>query len=168
MPDFRAAEHAFQLIVQVVGRAGRRLGESLAIVQCQDVQNRVVRSALSLDYEAFATAELEIRRELDLPPYSRLVRLVCADARPGQARSEAEALAAALREAAGRIDAALQVDEATPCAVARVRELYRHQVLIRGPRDGSGQRLLSEARSRKALSPRVRRFVVDVDPIEMR
>jgi primosomal protein N' (replication factor Y) len=167
IPDFRAAERVFQLVMQVVGRAGRSEGQSLALVQCADPRTPAVAHAIRIDYEGFAGYELTWRRRFFYPPFSRLVRLVLADGRPNRARSEAERLAEGLRTLAGRIHPALQVSDAQPCLIARVRELRRYQVLVRGPRDRSLHRLLQEAAEQKLLSPRTRRFMVDVDPLDL-
>jgi len=93
--------------------------------------------------------------------------MILSDARPGRARDEAAALAGRLRELAGRVSAALRVREAEACVRPRLRGALRYEVLIVAPRDGSAQRLLREAAGARLLSPRVQRFTIDVDPLEM-
>lgn len=167
LPDFRAPEVVFQLLMQVVGRAGRRAGHSLALVQSGDVGAPAIRYGIRMDYEAFATAELAVRQRFFYPPFARMVRLIVADSRPGRARAEAERLCDGLRAVATRVSADLRVDDAGPCVVARLRAMFRYEVVVRGPRDASVQRLLHEAGVEKALSPRVQRFTIDVDPVDM-
>jgi primosomal protein N' (replication factor Y) len=167
LPDFRAGERVFQLIVQVVGRAGRRAGPSLALVQTAERPPAAIRHALRMEYEPFAAEELEARRRLFYPPFARLARLICADARPRRAREETERLATALRERAGRINARLRVDEPGACVVPRLRDMRRFEVLVRGPQGNSVQELLHAAARAKALSPRVQRFTIDVDPVDL-
>jgi primosomal protein N' (replication factor Y) len=166
MPDFRAAEQVFQLVTQVVGRAGRREGSSLALVQCADRSTPSIRYAVQLDYEGFARHELPLRQRLFYPPYARMARLILADARPGRARQEADALANSLRELAARISPHLHVSGGEPCTIPRLRQMNRYNVLVRGPRDGAIQRLLRAGAEEKRLSPRVQRFTIDVDPID--
>ena len=167
LPDFRAAESAFQLLVQVVGRAGRREGESLALVQAENAQLPAIRAAVNMDYEAFAEAELYIRRRLFDPPYSRLVRFVLADANAGRSRSEAAGLAERLRPLARRIHAAIRVGDGEACAIPRLREMFRYDVVVRLPRDLAPQQFLRAADQEKAFALRVQRFTIDVDPIDM-
>ncbi len=167
LPDFRASERVFQLIVQVVGRAGRRAGSSLAVVQTVRGTPAAVAYAVKMDYEGFAGAELADRKRYFYPPAARLVRLICADERPGRAQSEAGRLAEALRKLAGRTDAMLRVDDAEACVMARLREMLRYQVLVRGAEGGGVQRLLRAAGHEKLLMPRVQRFTVDVDPVDL-
>lgn len=166
LPDFRAAERTFQLLVQVVGRAGRQEAGARALVQCSGPPPPVVRDAIRMDYEGFAAAELEVRRQMFLPPYCRLIRFVFADSRPGRARKEASRLQGELQRMAGRIHSAIRVDEAEPCVMARLRGLTRYQVVVRAPRDGSAQRLIRASIDEKLLMPRVKRFTLDVDAID--
>lgn len=166
LPDFRASERAFQMLVQVVGRAGRRQGASLAIVQTAEEPAGVIRAALRMDYEAMAAAELEFRRRLVLPPFVRLARVLFLDDRGGRARAAAGAAARALREAAARIRTDLRVDDASPCVIPRLRELRRYQVLVRSPSSTALHELLQRAAS-EGLLRGARRVVVDVDPVDV-
>ena len=167
MPDFRAEERTFQLIVQTVGRAGRREGTAVALVQTASVPAPVIRWAVDLQFEAFAEKELAVRQRFFYPPFARLVRLVCADARPNRAREAAEALSDALRERASRIHAELRVERATPCVIRRLRDLLRYEVLVRGPRDAAVHTLLRQATDENLLRPAVQRMTVDVDPVDL-
>jgi primosomal protein N' (replication factor Y) len=167
LPDFRAAERVLQLIVQVVGRAGRRAGASLAVVQTAERPAAVVRHALQLDYERFAVEELAQRTRLEYPPTTRMVRIVLADARPHRARDEATRLVPLLRERGGRVHAALRVDDAEPCIVRQLRELLRWQVLVRAPREARLQDLLREIWREPGGAPRVQRSTIDVDPVDL-
>jgi len=167
LPDFRAAEQVFQLLVQVVGRAGRRIGRSLAVVQVSDAELPAIGAAHRLDYEAFVAGELELRQRAGWPPFVRLVRFLCLDARPGRARDESRRLEAGLRNVAGRVHPRIEVFAAERCAIPRLRDMLRYAVLVRAPREVGVQRLLHEARAEKVLSPRVQRFTIDVDPLDM-
>lgn len=79
LPDFRAAERTFQLITQVAGRAGRGDNPGRVILQTFMPDDPTIQSALSQDYVGFAKRELESRREVGLPPFSRMVRIVVRD-----------------------------------------------------------------------------------------
>jgi primosomal protein N' (replication factor Y) len=167
LPDFRAGERVFQLLMQVVGRAGRRDGASLAVVQSGNVTAPAIREAIRHNYPGFAETELASRHRFYYPPFCGLVRMVLADPRPRVAREAAEALTAALAELAPRVHPELRISGGQPCTIARLRELHRYQVLLRGPRDGSLQKLLHAALAAKLLRPRVQRFTIDVDALDL-
>lgn len=167
MPDFRAAERTFQLIVQTVGRAGRREGAAVALVQTTGSPAPVIQQAVDLQFEPFAEGELAVRQQFFYPPFARLARLVCADARPNRARDAAEALADTLRERASRVHAELRVERAGPCVIRRLRDLLRYEVLVRGPRGTAVHTLLRQAADENLLRPAVQRLTVDVDPVDL-
>ncbi|TWT40475.1 Primosomal protein N' [Phycisphaerae bacterium RAS1] len=167
LPDFRAAERVFQLLMQVAGRAGRREGESLALIQPVGEVSDVLTFAVRMDYTSFAAAERAARQRYGLPPFSRMIRLIGADERPGRARDEMAAAAERLRKLAPAIHPEIHVDDATACVIPRLREMLRYDVVLRGPRDGVLQKLIERARDEKQLWPNVKRFTVDVDPIEL-
>ncbi len=76
MPDFRAAERTFSLIVQVAGRAGRFFPDGKVLVQTYSPETPAVSYACRSDIEGFYSQELDIRQMTGFPPYTRLLRLV--------------------------------------------------------------------------------------------
>ncbi len=70
--DYRAREHTFALITQVVGRAGRRFDTGRAVIQTYSPTHSVILTAARQDYEKFFERELEMRRALECPPASDL------------------------------------------------------------------------------------------------
>src|ERR1700676_4259124 len=76
LPDFRAAERTFQLITEVAGRAGRGDAAGRVVVQTFLPDDPTIRTALKQDYLGFAATELEGRREVGLPPYARMARII--------------------------------------------------------------------------------------------
>ena len=79
MPDFRASERAFQLMMQVAGRAGRRNDRGRVVIQTSQPKHPVIRFVASGDYHAMANSELAERRAFGYPPYSHLIRLLMRD-----------------------------------------------------------------------------------------
>lgn len=76
IPDFRAAERTFQLIRQVVGRAGRRSIRGIAVVQTWNPDSPCIRMAVTGEERAFYERELLERKRLGLPPATRLAGLI--------------------------------------------------------------------------------------------
>jgi primosomal protein N' (replication factor Y) len=133
LPDFRAAERVFSLIRQVSGRAGRFLPDGEVIVQTLRPDSAPVLLAAQAKDEEFWTQELELRRALDFPPFTRLVRIVVRGKDEERVRAGAADLAVALRQAfpgpAG--PGAPEVLGPVECALATVAGNRRWQVLVR-------------------------------------
>jgi primosomal protein N' (replication factor Y) len=162
MPDFRAAERTFQLLVQVAGRAGRGGSPGTVMIQTRIPEHPAVKLAAAHDVKSFVEQELRDRRELGYPPFSRLalVRIDAAQERRG--RAEAERLARVARRTA-----AAGVRVLGPCAapLARLRNRYRFHFLVQATqRPPLRAALLAVAR---AGSDRRVRAVIDVDPMNM-
>ncbi|MBK8218876.1 MAG: primosomal protein N' [Myxococcales bacterium] len=166
MPDFRASERAFQLLVQVAGRAGRGESPGQVIVQTYDPKHPSVRFGVSHDTNGFVEAELANRRELGYPPYSRMV-LVRVDAvDPDVALEGARVLAEVARAVAGDTGK-LDVLGPSPAPLARLRNRHRFRVMLRGS-DRATLRAAALAVSRALPTlPHAVRAHVDVDPVHM-
>ncbi len=76
LPDFRAAERTFNLVVQVSGRAGRSHPDGKVIIQTFKPDNETIRLAADGKIDEFYKRELQARKKLNFPPFSRLIRLV--------------------------------------------------------------------------------------------
>jgi primosomal protein N' (replication factor Y) len=162
LPDFRAAERTFHLLVQVAGRAGRGDSPGRVMIQTWQPEHAAVVLAARHDVDAFVAREMRDREELSYPPFSRIA-LVRVDAvEEGVARSEAQRLAEVARRAAPP-----GVDILGPAAapLARLRNRYRFRFLVRSKeRAPLRKTLLAVAR---ANVDRRARFGIDVDPVSM-
>ena len=150
LPDFRAGERVFNLLLQVAGRAGRGLLPGRVIVQTYNPEHPAITFAARHDVHGFVRYELMQRRSLNLPPFVRLVRFEYADAEDDVARQACEQLARQVRRSAHQVG----VIGPAPAYFTRRHNRYRWQVLARthAPRE-----LLA------GLSL-PRGFIVDVDP----
>ena len=132
LPDFRSAERTFQLVTQVIGRAGWREERGRAIIQTYHPDHYAIQSAARQDYAAFFRQEMAFRARYDYPPLRELARLVYSHSQEGRAREEAGRVARLL---AGRVSA---VPEArlvgpAPAFVRRKQGRYRWQILLLAP-----------------------------------
>jgi primosomal protein N' (replication factor Y) len=74
-PDFRAPERAFQTLTQVSGRSGRGLKKGKVMIQTMDPDHPVLKVITGqLSKDEFVKSELEIRKELEQPPFVRMIR----------------------------------------------------------------------------------------------
>lgn len=152
-PDFRAAEKTFSLLTQVAGRAGRGDEPAQVILQTYSPEHPVVELASAHDYEAFAELELEARRQLRFPPFTRLLVLTRSDASDGTARQQAEGEAIRLRQLLE--GTSVEVLGPSPAFIPRLRSLYRWQLTVRGVRLEAVRPHLPEGRG----------WSVDIDPV---
>jgi primosomal protein N' (replication factor Y) len=152
-PDFRAEERTFALVTQLAGRAGRG-GHGRVIVQTIDPTASAIAYAARHDSDGFLAEELERRELLRYPPFSTLIRVVCASEAPGAAHHAATAVQARLPFSLG------------PAPLFRLRGKERSQVVVKAAERRStidqvdaAVREVSAAKAHKAVA-----FSVDVDP----
>lgn len=166
MPDFRAAERTFQLLVQVAGRAGRGDLPGTVMIQTRQPDHPAVRAAARHDVAAFVEQELADRRELGYPPYSRMA-MVRIDARDeGVARNAAEQLRRIAEQSAGPGAGELRVIGPAPAPLARLRNRFRFQFALRAEQRKQLRGPLLAVLRRSGADRRVR-VAVDVDPESM-
>jgi len=169
VPDFRAAERTFQLLVQVAGRAGRGDTPGRVVVQTFRPEHPSVAAAAHHDYAGFMARELDRRRTLGYPPFARLVNLRL-DGQDGAAvERAARELAGRMRRRAPELGLGEEsVVGPAPPPLERVRGRWRWQILLRSG-DVRALRTLAAA-ARSALPGATRapvRLVIDVDPYSM-
>jgi primosomal protein N' (replication factor Y) len=161
LPDFRAAERTFGLIVQVSGRAGRYHPDGIVLVQTYLPSNRTIVLAAQGRLEEFYAEELDSRRALGFPPHTRLVRVVF------RSRSAAKAEKAAA-DFVRPLEAAREVEVLGPaeCPLSVIAGNSRTQVLLRSADFG---RLHAAARRavRSFAAPAGVYLEVDVDPVSL-
>jgi primosomal protein N' (replication factor Y) len=135
LPDFRAAEKTFSLLVQVAGRAGRGEGKGLVLVQSWTPEHPAIALACRYDIDGFVTAELAEREALRFPPFSSLIAVTLAG--PDADQVDADAIAAAERlNAHPRFrEAFIELLGPSPAAIAKVRDRYRWQILLKSRRE---------------------------------
>jgi len=75
-PDFRAYERAFQLLMQVSGRAGRRERRGAVVLQTSQADNPLMLAVCNFDYRKMACNQLHERYDFNYPPYKRLIYIV--------------------------------------------------------------------------------------------
>lgn len=163
LPDFRAAERAFQLLTQVAGRAGRGEHPGSVVIQTFCPNHYSVQMATRQDYPSFYRQEIAFRRELLYPPFSRFANLISADEDEACARLRATALAGAFRET---LPPEVELIGPAPCPLARLKNVYRWHVALRAPLEAPLSDLVREGLARLTSTERVG-ITVDIDPMGM-
>ncbi len=158
LPDFRAGERAFQLLSQVAGRAGRGPLGGHVIIQTFSPDHYAIRAAADHDYLAFYEKEIDYRRQLHNPPFSRLAALTCSHTNDAACQREAEKMRDVLtleRDARGISN--LSLIGPAPAFIHRLRGRYRWQLILRGAELSS---FLSQITFPQG-------WTVDVDPVSL-
>ncbi|MBD3387044.1 primosomal protein N' [candidate division KSB1 bacterium] len=125
LPDFRAGEHAFQLLTQVAGRAGRKHKQGLVVIQTYSPEHPSLIYAKSHDYISFYKNEMLERKQLLYPPFSRFIRLLFRGPSEEEIQTQAQLLAAQLK---GRKE--FRLLGPTPAPLSKIQGNFRWQILL--------------------------------------
>ena len=161
LPDFRASERAFSLLIQAAGRAGRGDKPGRVVLQTYNPENEVITLAAKQDYETFAKQELALRKELLYPPYGEILKIAIANKEETKAWELGDEMALFLRNCCE-----LKKWENTeimgpfPSGVAKVRDLYRINIIVKSRALEKVKDCLSESRYKA-----VKNIYYDVDPV---
>jgi len=129
-PDFRAAERAFQLMLQVAGRAGRKHKQGKVIIQAYDAQHPVIKEVVEGNYSAFFNREILERHAFNYPPFNRLIRITLKHKKPQVVNDAMRLYAHWLKQELGEI----VIGPAVPY-IGRVRTYYLLDLMIKLERD---------------------------------
>jgi primosomal protein N' (replication factor Y) (superfamily II helicase) len=171
LPDFRASESTFQLLTQVSGRAGRSSLAGEVVIQTLQPDHYSLKHVITHNFHGFYREELEYRRELDYPPFSRIVLLEFSGERENEVQQHAKKFTEFLTSynqqkrfiILGPADA----------AISKIKNVFRKHVVIKDLKDSdpSGAYLRSALRKAKAqfdASPLAAnkkiKMIIDVDP----
>jgi len=170
LPDFRSSERTFQLLTQVAGRAGRSDLAGEVIIQTLQPDHYSLRHAATHDFPGFYHEELEYRRELDYPPFSRIVLLEFKGEKENEVEHHAKKFAEMLIPHAGRFFTVLGPADA---AIPKIKSRYRKHIVVKDlkntdPGGGHLRSALLKAREQyqaSALGKNRRvQMSIDVDP----
>ena len=163
LPDFRATERTFSLITQVAGRAGRFFPDGKVFVQTYNPENQAISFACSANTEGFYDFEINQRKLLSFPPFSRLIRLVFRSSNQIKAQKTSE-------DAANLIEnlkiPGVEILGPSECPLSKISQNYRFQLILRGekivPLQNAVRKLLFDYRH-----PQEVYIECDVDPVSL-
>jgi primosomal protein N' (replication factor Y) (superfamily II helicase) len=157
--DPRAAERTFQLLNQVIGRAGRDQGRGVGYLQTHQPEHPVMKALVACDRDAFYASEIEARERAHYPPFGRLASLIVS----AGDRPTAEGFARRLATVAP-IDQRVQVLGPAEAPLAVIKGRYRFRLLVKSLRNVD---LSAYLRQWLAAGPKPKgnlKLEVDVDP----
>jgi primosomal protein N' (replication factor Y) len=167
IPDFRASERTFHLLTQVGGRAGRGADPGRVLVQTYNPDSDPIRRVLAHDYDGFSDAELQWRRRLAYPPFTRMAAIRIDGEHPEQTARVARAIGDRLGRKMPPASRGVRLLGPAPAPIARIKGRTRWQLLLKGPTHASLAPLLDEVEARLEEVPAAVKVVIDVDPTAM-
>jgi primosomal protein N' (replication factor Y) len=164
MPDFRAAERAFQLLTQVAGRAGRRELQGFVVLQTRVPNHTSLQMTMAADYEQFAEIELKLRRDLRYPPFQRLLRIIISAEDRAQAQRHSITLASHGQVIAASLGVVMLGP--APAPIEKVRNMWRYHLLFKADSTPMLQHLMKKLKEIHDYPKQVR-VIFDIDPQDM-
>lgn len=164
-PDFRASERAFQLMLQVSGRAGRKHKQGKVIIQTYKTDHPLIKDVLTNNFRSFLKREMTERRDFKYPPFQRMIKITLKHKKRGTVQQAAEYFGNELR-----IKFKEQVIGPAEPGVSRIRSYYIQDIILKLDKKAS---LLKAAKQQiyqtqielqKTKGFSTVRVVVDVDP----
>ncbi|MGH9416723.1 MAG: replication restart helicase PriA [Terriglobales bacterium] len=166
LPDFRAAERAFQLLTQVAGRAGRGDEPGEVLFQALHPDHYAITAAAGGDFAAFYHKEANFRRWMHYPPFAALAAVQLRHRDLDRLQRCASDTGAWLRAQAPRFSATHILGPA-PAPLARAKGEHRIQFLFKSQSRRELAALLRELRGWAAASRLAAALIVDVDPLSL-
>lgn len=168
LPDFRAAERTFQLLTQVAGRSGRKTKQGDVIIQTYSPQDHSIIFAKKHDYLRFFAREIQERKDLSYPPFSRLIKIEFRETEEEKVKSVADLFAGNMAK-----QPFYRLLGPAPAPLSRLKDEYRYHIIIKynrtsdpqgkKTRDGI-QRVIQKLGTKRLQGVKI---VVDVDPTDL-
>ncbi|MBN1499956.1 MAG: primosomal protein N' [Spirochaetes bacterium] len=165
MPDFRAAERIFSLLMQVTGRAGRGDVPGRVVIQTLNSGNSMFHFLKSQDYKGFYKNEIEIRKILSYPPFSRIIRLLVRGIDETRVIKASEKIGALVERIVKSRNYNLKILGPAPAPFSKVNRNYRHHIILKGNDIAVIRNVISFVRE-NFKDNRVY-LEIDIDPVEL-
>jgi primosomal protein N' (replication factor Y) (superfamily II helicase) len=163
-PDFRSAEKTFYLLTQVAGRAGRGELRGKVMIQTAFPTHYAIQHALRHDYEAFYESEIQFRRTFHYPPVTSMIALLFRGEKAELVERASVDCGRILEEAIQPL-AGTRMQGPAPAPLARIKGVWRYQILLRSPHRVPLRRAVESVvltKKWKGVD-----LAVDVDPINI-
>ena len=160
MPTYLAGEQAFTLITQCAGRAGREEERGEVILQTYEPEHYIIRAAVRGDYEEFYEKEMEYRRNLWYPPYTRLMKITAFSENYETARKKAKQISDWLMRIVSEKKIPIRMTPPYDEAIKKIRNTYFVSIMVKGE-------TLAPLKAEMRKEPLFRQngILTDVDPL---
>ncbi len=165
LPDYRAAERAFQLMVQAAGRAGRGNIPGEVVIQTYNPDHPVICWAVESDYNAFYNTEIHNRLLLNYPPFTNIMRIVLSGLNEEQLKHAADTLWQQINDYIDAREDDIDILGPAPCPIYKLRKRYRQQIILKCDNmlllKSIGEKILHEG------SAKGQRLGLEINPLNM-
>ncbi len=166
LPDYRASERTYQLLSQVIGRAGRGELPGQVVVQTTDPEHYAIHFAVEHDYEGFYQQELQFREELGYPPAGYLAALKISATSEGTLAREVQLIAELLRDIKQKIGLRTEILGPAQAPLYRLQGRFRYQILLKDRSRPRLHQLIKAYRQERVPKAGIRERV-DIDPLDL-
>ncbi len=172
LPDFRASERTFQLLLQVAGRAGRGPWPGQVLVQTRHPDHFCLKALLAQDYRLFFEQELSFRKALSYPPFCRMVNIRVSgpdEETTREAAAQVGSLARSMLPEHPRASHPVEILGPSLAPLSRLRGRFRYQLFLKSADVRSLIEFTREllCRARPLFPARNVGLEVDVDPVQV-
>lgn len=131
LPDFRATERAFSLLLQVSGRAGRRDNSGIVYLEVQNKNHSYIQWAIKQDFESFYKYELHYRYKFQYPPFSRLIRFLIRSPNERESETLIYQLFSELESKVKNKLGLYKIIGPAPAPIYKINNKYRNHLLLK-------------------------------------
>ena len=162
IPDFRAAERTFQQLTQVAGRGGRGANPGKVIIQTFNPQHFALKHVQNHDYKSFYAEEIDFRKDLKYPPFSRIINLRLSATNKETLLSQAIILKNTAQKLCVQYGNKIEIIGPAESPLAKIKNRWRWQMLLKSENTNALHKivrgLLQTPRNNSV------KITVDVDP----
>ncbi len=166
LPDFRAGERIFQLLTQAAGRAGRGSKPGSVILQTRAPKHPSLIFTLCGDYQSFAQQELATRKQLNYPPFSRILRIVASSEDENLPPKILDECKDTIRQIAIERKLELTILGPSPAPIQKLKTLWRAHLLVKSKSISTLHAIARALNDSRSQSKR-HRLILDIDPQDM-
>lgn len=170
LPDFRASERTFQLLTQVAGRAGRKDFQGEVIIQTYSPENYGIVCSQTHDFKKFFSIEIQYRRELKYPPFSRLIQVLVR----GEDENKVMQAIHAIRSCFPAESSLFELLGPVPAPISKIQNNYRwHFILKVDKKQDPSNKIMNQmfrdnvGKLRKSLEKDGLKISVNVDSLSL-
>jgi primosomal protein N' (replication factor Y) len=165
MPDFRATEKIFSLLMQLSGRTGRGDSKGRVIIQTFNDRHMIFNFLKNHDYWGFYREELKIRKMINYPPFSRLARIVMRGKSEKDVIETADLFAVKLKKNLSGKKTDISLLGPSPAPLMKIGSNYRYHIILKSRKLNDLKELIKNTIA--SFKARTVFVEVDIDPVDM-